>query len=125
MLLIAVLGETIMPRSEQIAEELRLTALEKRLSVKGSRGLWLKSADHVINISTVMPDFTLLDVTVHRFENNALRMSLRAARARLQADDWLLEDIWITTLSGSEVVTDDMEQNLLEGFCTSEFRHFK
>lgn len=116
MLLIAVLGETIMPRAEQIAEELRLTALEKRLSVKGSRGLWLKSADQFVNIGTVMPDFTLLDVTVHRFESNSLRMALSAARARLQSDDWLLEDIAITTLSGSEVVTERVDSVLWKDY---------
>jgi len=116
MLLIAVLGETIMPRAEQIAEELRLTALEKRLSVKGSRGLWLKSADHFVNIGTVMPDFTLLDVTIHRFESNALRMALRAARARLQSDDWLLEDIGITTLSGSGILTERIDSVLWKDY---------
>ena len=116
MLLIAVLGETIMPRAEQIAEELRLTALEKRLSVKGSRGLWLKSANHFVNIGTVMPDFTLLDVTVHRFESNSLRMALSAARARLQGDDWLLEDIGITNLSGTEVVTEHVESILWKDY---------
>jgi len=60
MLLIALLGETIMPKAEQIAEEIRLTALEERLSVKGRNGLWIKSSNKYVNISTVMPDFTLL-----------------------------------------------------------------
>lgn len=109
MLLIAVLGETVMPRAEQIAEELRLTALEKRLSVKGSRGLWLKSSDQYVNVGTVMPDFTLLDVSVHRFENNALRMAMSAARAQLQDDDWLLEDVKLTLVSPLEVTSESMK----------------
>lgn len=103
MLLIAVVGETIMPKTEQIAEELRLTALEKRLSVKGSRGLWLKSAERFVNIGTVMPDFTLLDVTVHQFDKNSLHMALSAARASLLNDDWILEDIKITLFSDNDV----------------------
>ncbi len=106
MLLIAVLGETVMPRAEQIAEELRLTALEKRLSVKGSRGLWLKSADQYVNVGTVMPDFTLLDVSVHRFENNALRMAMSAARAQLLDDDWLLEDVKLTLVGPLDVASE-------------------
>ncbi|ASJ75050.1 LPS export ABC transporter permease LptG [Granulosicoccus antarcticus] len=110
MLLIALLGETIMPRAEQIAEELRLTALEKRLSVKGSRGLWLKSADQYVNVGTVMPDFTLLDVSVHRFDSNALSMSMSAARAQLQDDDdWLLEDVKLTRLTPSDVVSEQLK----------------
>jgi lipopolysaccharide export system permease protein len=116
MLLIALLGETIMPRAEQIAEELRLTALEKRLSVKGSRGLWLKSADRYVNISTVMPDFTLLDVTVHHFDSHRLSSALRAARARLQGDDWLLEDIEVTTFGKDGVTTSQLGSMLWRDF---------
>lgn len=103
MLLIALLGETIMPKAEQIAEELRLTALEKRLSVKGNRGLWLKSADKFVNIATVLPDFTLLDVSVHQFDEHTLVMAMRAARATLQDDDWLLEDMEITRLGAERI----------------------
>jgi len=109
MLLIALLGETVMPRAEQIAEELRLTALEKRLSVKGSRGLWLKSADQFVNVGTVMPDFTLLDVSVHRFEGNSLSMAMSAARARLIDDDWLLEDVEMTVLSSSDIGSEHLD----------------
>ncbi len=108
MLLIALLGETIMPRAEQIAEELRLTALEKQLSVKGSRGLWLKSADQFVNVGTVMPDFTLLDVSVHRFESNSLSMTMSAARARLLDDDWLLEDVKLTILEPDEISSEHL-----------------
>jgi len=56
MILIALIGETVMPRTEQIAEELRLTALEKRLSVKGRNGLWIKSGATYVNISTVVSE---------------------------------------------------------------------
>jgi len=116
MLLIALVGETIMPKAEQIAEELRLTALEKRLSVKGTRGLWLKSADRFVNIGTVLPDFTLLDVSVHRFKDNALQMTMSAARARLQDDDWLLEEIVITLLTDSNVTTERVESMTWKSF---------
>jgi len=96
MLLVALIGETVMPKTEQIAEELRLTALEKQLSVKGSRGLWLKSGDKFVNVGTVMPDFTLLDVSVHQFESNRIVLALKAARALSEGDDWLLQDIVVT-----------------------------
>lgn len=109
MLLIALLGETIMPRAEQIAEELRLTALEKQLSIKGRKGLWLKSADQFVNVGTVMPDFTLLDVSVHRFDEHSLSLAVRAARARLEGDDWLLEDVELTRLNNGAIASERME----------------
>jgi len=103
MLLIALVGETIMPKSEQLAEELRLTALEQRLSVKGSRGLWLKSANRYVNVGTVMPNFTLIDVMVHEFKNNVLVLALSAARARLEDEKWILEDIRISKIDADNV----------------------
>ena len=116
MLIIALLGETVMPKAEQIAEELRLTALEKRLSVKGNKGLWLKSADRFVNIGTVMPDFTLLDVTVQQVRNNAVTMAMRAARASQEESDWLLEDIEITRIESEKISTERIESMFWKDF---------
>jgi len=63
MVLVALLGEYLVPKSDAVAEQLRLTALEERVSVRGRQGLWVKSGDRFVNISTVMPDLTLLSVT--------------------------------------------------------------
>ncbi len=105
MIMIAVLGETVMPRSEQIAEELRLTALEKRVSVQGRNGLWVKSANRYINISTVMPDLTLLDIDIHEFKGQELVRSIKAARALRESTGWMLQDIEITEVINGEVRT--------------------
>lgn len=109
MLLIALLGETVMPRSEQVAEELRLTALEERISVKGRRGLWLKSMDRYVNIGTVMPDFALLEVSVHQFQSNALKKALSAQRALPDGDDWLLQNVSVTTIDESRIHSEYIE----------------
>jgi len=116
MLLVAVVGETVMPKSEQIAEELRLTALEKRLSVKGSRGLWLKSADRYVNIGTVMPDFTLLDVSVHQFDNNQIVLALQAASAHPEGDDWQLQDLAVTYFDSETAHREQIDNVLWSDF---------
>ena len=107
MLLIALLGETIMPKAEQIAEEIRLTALEQRLSVKGRNGLWIKSGSKYVNISTVMPDFTLLDVHIHDFNGVELTKSIRAARAirsdAANSKDWILQEVEMTNFDVENV----------------------
>ncbi len=117
MLLIALLGETIMPRSELIAEELRLTALEKRLSVKGRNGLWIKSGEKYVNISTVMPDFTLLNINIHEFDGFELTRTIEAKRATeaknsTQARDWMLEDIKISILHKNKIELQTFPQKL-------------
>ncbi|MBX2879854.1 MAG: LPS export ABC transporter permease LptG [Granulosicoccus sp.] len=116
MILIAIVGETVMPRAEQVAEQLRLTALEKRLSIRGSRGLWLKSANRYVNVGTVMPDMTLLDVSVHQFDNNALRLALTAARALRQGNDWLLQDLAVTDFDGTQVQNEQIDEILWKDF---------
>ncbi len=109
-LVVAFLGETVMPRTEQIAEELRLNALEQRLSSKGSSSLWVRSGQQYVNISTVMPDKTLLGVTVHTFQDQTLVKSLLAARAvRSDDNDWLLEDIRISIFNEDGVQTQQQD----------------
>jgi len=120
MLLVAVIGESVMPRAEQAAEEIRLTALEKRLSVKGGNGLWFRSGGRYVNIATVMPDFTLLDLDIHDFDGNALSSALAAARAYRDDDGkWVLEDIRITRVSPDGVEVEHVERRswraLVEG----------
>jgi lipopolysaccharide export system permease protein len=112
MLIIALLGETLLPKSEQIAEELRLTALEQRLSVKGNSGLWVRSGQRYVNISTVMPDFTLLDITILLYKDHQLKSSIGAARAKQQDNDWLLEDISITTFTTTSVEKQTIKSQL-------------
>ncbi len=106
-LVVAFLGETVMPRTEQIAEELRLNALEQRLSSKGSKGLWVRSGQQYVNIATVLPDQTLLGVTVHTFAGQVLVESLIAARAVREGDDWRLEDIRVSKFDEKGVVTQE------------------
>jgi len=111
-LVVAFLGETIMPRTEQIAEEIRLKALEERLSAKGSSGLWVRSGQRYVNIATVMPDLTLLGITVHTIRGQKLVESLLAARAtRLNGDDWLLEDVRISQFAHDGVTTRQEDQS--------------
>ena len=109
-LLVALLGETVMPRTEQIAEELRLNALEDRLSSSSSSSLWVRSGNQFVNIATVLPDITLLGVTVHTFSEQSLTQSLLAARAVItEGDDWLLEDIRISNFTEYGVDTQQVE----------------
>lgn len=96
MAMVALIGETVMPWAERRAESLRLTALEERLSLGGEVGLWVRSGPRVVNIGTVMPDFTLIDVEVHEFAERRLQRAISASSARLDANRWVLDDVAIT-----------------------------
>jgi len=96
MILISLLGEFVVPRSEQVAEQLRLTALEKRVSVRSRSGLWVKSADRYINIATVMPDYSLLNVTIYQYSGQKLIKSIAVAQAKPLGRQWLLKELSYT-----------------------------
>jgi len=93
MVLVALLGEYLVPRAEQVAEQLRLTALEKRVSVRGSQGLWIKSDQRFVNISTVMPDLTLLGLSVWEYDSNQLIRTVEIEKAVQQSGSWLMSGL--------------------------------
>ena len=66
--------------------------------MKGRNGLWIKSGATYVNISTVMPDFTLLDIDIAEFEGFKLIRSIHAARAIQLDNDWQLEDIKVSKI---------------------------
>jgi len=98
MAIVAVLGEVVMPRTERHAEQIRIAALDERLSLGGDAGLWVRNGPRYINITTVMPDFTLLGLEVHEFVDGSLQRAIAASRAMLVDGEWWLEDVATTVL---------------------------
>lgn len=110
MCLVALLGEYVMPRSEQVAEELRLTALEQRVSVRGRQGLWVKSGNKFVNISTVLPDLTLLGLSVWEYDSNRLVRAMQIDKAVQQQDAWRLSNLEITEFSDEKTTVTQLAQ---------------
>ena len=96
MVAVGLLGEFAVPRAEQVAEQIRLTALEKRISVRGNNGLWVKSDARFVNISTVMPNLTLLGLVIWEYDENKLTRSLKVEKAEPVAEGWKLSGLDIT-----------------------------
>lgn len=110
MLLVALIGETVMPAAERRAEEVRLTALDERLSLEGDAGLWVRSGPRYVQIATVMPDYTLLGLDVREFADGELSRAIRAARAVLVDDRWWLEDIELSRIEAGRVIVEQAER---------------
>ncbi|MDQ7075694.1 MAG: LPS export ABC transporter permease LptG [Gammaproteobacteria bacterium] len=91
--MMAVIGEWLAPVGDRRAEELRSTALEKRVSLTGANGLWVKDGGRYINVRTVLPDLHLRGVTIYEFDGLVLRFSLSAVSAYYETDHWLLKGL--------------------------------
>ena len=107
MTAVAVIGEYVMPVSESRAHEVRLAALSKRVSIKSKTGYWAKSGPLFINIKSVLPDMTLINVNIYEFIDGDLASVLNAKQAqRLPSDKWQLTDVTKTRFNPTTLVTE-------------------
>ncbi|MDQ7017494.1 MAG: LPS export ABC transporter permease LptG [Gammaproteobacteria bacterium] len=110
VLMVAVIGEWLAPAGDRRAEELRSTALEKRVSLTGANGLWIKDGERYINVRTVLPDLHLRGLTVYEFDGLVLRSSLSAVSAHYESDHWLLKGLRYTHFNKESLTVERLQQ---------------
>lgn len=96
VLLSFLCGELIAPLSEQMAKELRLKAQNAEIRLKEFRsGVWAKDERSFVNIKNVLPDTTLLNISIYEFDEIFhLRSIISAKRAVfVEKNHWTLEGV--------------------------------
>ena len=97
------IGEFVVPRAETAAQTGRAQALATGFQQRGT-GIWLRDGNAFVNLGEVLPDLSLLRVSIFDFAPNAgLRTHTAARRAVYVADGWRLEDVRRSTID-AEVV---------------------
>lgn len=89
-----VCGEFIAPPSERMAQQLRLKARNSPVSLQEFRsGVWVKDEQSFVNVKNVMPDTSLNDVAIYRFDDAYhLRSIINAKHAEfIEQGRWKLE----------------------------------
>ncbi|HMC13035.1 MAG TPA: LptF/LptG family permease, partial [Gallionellaceae bacterium] len=62
-------GEILAPPSERLAQELRLKAQNAEVTVKEFRsGVWVKDEHSFVNAKNMLPDTSLLNVSIYEFD---------------------------------------------------------
>ncbi len=100
-------GEFLAPPSEHLAQELRLKAQNSEVTVKEFRsGVWVKDVHSFVNVRNVLPDTSLLNISIYEFDDNYhMRTATFAKRAVFMGDGrWQLEDV-AQTLFGAQGAT--------------------
>ncbi len=103
-------GEMISPPSERMAQQLRLQAQKAKVSVKEFRsGVWVKDEHSFINVRSVLPDTSLLDVSIYEFDDRYHLRSITAAEraSYLDVERWQLEGVRQTFFSEQGTTTDN------------------
>ncbi len=119
--LVALLGEFVMPPSESQAQELRTAALSQRVSIRSRTGYWAKSDNRFINIKSVLPDLSLVDVSIYEFDERELKKVIYAKRALQRADtEWQLTEVTQTNFLPDSLFTERSEEKSIQNLVNAE-----
>lgn len=110
VLLCLLFGEVIAPPSDHLAQELSMKAKNSQVTLKEFRsGVWVKDEHSFVNVKNVLPDTSLLNISIYEFdESYHMRAITFAKRATFDnQDQWLLEDVMQTRFSGQGTTTNN------------------
>ncbi|MFH0934440.1 MAG: LPS export ABC transporter permease LptG, partial [Pseudomonadota bacterium] len=96
MLLCLLFGEVIGPPSERFAQQIRLKALNLKVSLKEFRsGVWVRDERSFINVKAVLPDTSLVDVSIYEFDDSHHLRSITTAEYASYLDEgrWQMERV--------------------------------
>lgn len=103
-------GEFIAPPSERMAQQLRMKAQNAQVSLKEFRsGVWARDEHSFINVRSVLPDTSLLDVSIYEFDESYHLRSITSAEraAYLENARWQLEGVKQTSFDKQGATTDN------------------
>lgn len=115
------LGEFLAPAAEQFAQQLRVTALDKRINFMGSRGVWVRDESRYINVRKIIARDRLADLDIFEFDDDwKLTASMHASRARYRDGKWILYDVRESLIDGQGVSTRNEQELILHSLLTPE-----
>ncbi len=90
-----VCGEFIAPPSERLAQQLRIKARNAPITMQEFRsGVWVKDEQSFVNVKNVMPDTSLHNIAIYKFDDAYHLQSIIDAKRATFVDTglWRLED---------------------------------
>ncbi len=101
-----LVGELITPYSEKLAQRLRIEATDSVVAQDFRSGLWVKDGNNFVNVETVLPDATLLNLHIYEFDSNFhLKTIKNAKQANFDHNRWDLKDMTETVIEKNRVIT--------------------
>jgi lipopolysaccharide export system permease protein len=99
-------GELVAPWTEQVAQQIKLTATKSVVVQQFQSGLWAKDGNSFINVREVMPDVTLKDVRIYRFDDKWRLVSA----SRSESAKWLGNRQWeLINIAESQISVDGVK----------------
>lgn len=100
-----VLGELIMPLTEESAQQWRLKALNNLVATEFRSGIWIKDKHSFINIHEMLPDNSLHDVRIYEFDDHRRLKRISTAHQATYLKDhlWDLAEVERTLFNAQGV----------------------
>jgi lipopolysaccharide export system permease protein len=96
VLVSALVSEYVAPPSERWAQKLRLQAQNAKLTLNEFRsGVWVKDEHSFVNVKNVLPDTSLSDVSIYRFDETYHLQSITTAKRAsfIEQGKWSLRGV--------------------------------
>ncbi|MHB1566294.1 MAG: LPS export ABC transporter permease LptG [Acidiferrobacter sp.] len=91
--LAAVVGDIVGPKAASLARREQARAAGLNVVEQNAQGLWLRDGRSFVNIGEVLPDLSILRVTIYRFQHGRLSREIYAAGGRYHHGRWRLHNV--------------------------------
>lgn len=114
-IIVALLGEYIVPVTSRTAKTYRAAAMEEKLIYGSENDFWARDGNRYVNVQQILPGRELRDIRVYEHEiDNRLRSVIYAESAVYKNDVWYLSNIKRSDLSDGGVVVSKNKQLILK-----------
>lgn len=109
--MVALLGEYVVPSATRAATAYRAQAMDKKLIVGATNDVWARDGNRYVNVKRILPDHQLHNIYVYELDDDRQLSSIIYARhAQYQNDEWVLDRIKRSDISDTGVTTSFKKQ---------------
>lgn len=93
-LLVAVVGELVVPETERKAQEIRAAAFQQTITLGGQQGLWARDGDYFLHADNVYPGFHLSGIKLYKTDKDGRIVAIsHVASAHYRNKKWVLDHV--------------------------------
>ncbi|MEQ1559292.1 MAG: LPS export ABC transporter permease LptG [Methyloglobulus sp.] len=111
-----LIGEFIAPLGERLGQKIKMTAVNDKVVLNSSYGLWLREGSSYVNVRQVEDDGKLSDISMYKLDDkNRLYETVHADKATYQGKKtWQLENIKKSIISIEQIKVTQLHEQIWE-----------
>ena len=111
-----LLANLVVPETEAQARQLRSLRTSSEVSLQSRNGVWIKDENNIVFIQRLFPGGNAEKVEIHSLDDQGqLTKTLRAERAVIHQDGWLLQEIQVSNFTGSRINVSRQQEQTYHG----------